>query len=839
MRWADLMNLSQIFRNLARNPGFAAVTIVTLALGIAANGVILSVVNGVLLKPLPFPDADRLVQVYHSAPGLNLAMEGFGLSQATYYHFRDEGILDNLALYDTGAANLSGGEEPRRVDSVTVSHSFFDTLGVPPLRGRSFNESDEDPDAPKVILLSESLWRSSFGGREGVIGETVTLDSESAEVVGVMPASVIFPDPEAGLYEVRRMRRAPGALGSLGIDAVGRMKPGMTVEEASAQLAARLTNLQDVFPDESAAPLLQQADFSAHAVDLRESIVGDVEQTLWLLLGSVGFILLIACANVANVYLVRAEGREREMAIRAAMGAGRGRLALGFLIESALLGLLAGGVGLLLAYGGVRALLRFGPQGIPRADEIGLDALVIGATLLISLLAGLLFGVIPALRYNASWLAVALKEGGRSHTAGRARFRLRSVLVGAQVALALVLLVGSGLMVRSYASLASVDPGFDADSMLTFRLMLNRNDYPGEEEPARFIQGVLDALAGMPGVTDVAATTGLPLAGMSSGSGFAIEDQPLADDALPPIHFYKHASANYFETLRIPVVAGRGFERADHEERRDAVVVNEAFARLYWPDQEAVGRRIQRTGGDPRPDNWYRVVGVVGDARGSGPPAPGAGLLEAEPIPLVYFPLVAILREDAEGNRTSPDFEPDIRNPMFAVRTSGSPTALADPIRRRIWELDRNLPIAALRTMEEIVDDAMAQKSFTMMLLLVGAAGALLIGAVGIYGVISYVVAQQTREIGVRMALGARTEDISRMVLGRSLAITVGGMAVGVLGAWYLTRFMTALLYGVDPIDPTTFAAVIVMLLAVAALAAYLPARRAARIDPLEALRHE
>jgi len=835
---SDLMNIGQILRNLARNPAFAAVTIATLALGIAANAVILSVVNGVLLRPLPFPNADRLIRVYHDAPGLNLDIDDIGLSRTTFFHFREAGVLDDLAIYNGGAANLSGGEEPRRVNSVSVSHSFFDTLGVPPLLGRTFNESDEQPDAPEVVILSEALWRSSFGARTDVVGETVIKDSQSAEIIGVMP-TINFPDPEVGIWEVMTLPRTPGFLGALGTDSVGRVPSGMTAEEAGAQFAARIANLQETFPDEPAAAILAGAGFTVHAVDLQESIVGNTRETLLLLAGSVGFILLIACANVANVFLVRAEGREREMAIRAAMGAGRGRLAAGFLAESTVLGLLAGVVGLLLAFAGLQALLGLGLEGsVPRAEEIGIDLTVLAATIALSLFAGLLFGIIPALRYNTSWLGAALREGGRSNTAGRARFRLRSVLVGAQVALALVLLVGSGLMVRSYASLAAVDLGFDAENALTFRLMLNSNDYPEEEDPARLTQRLIDEVAGMAGVTAVAATDALPLTNGISGTGFAIEDKPLGEGDLPPVHVFKYVSAGYFETMGMPLVAGRSLARADHEQRRDAVVINETFARLHWPDRDPIGRRIQRGGGaQPNPDTWYRIVGVVGDARGNGPGAGAGRALEEDPVAVAYFPLVAILRQDAEGNRTSPTVT--VRTPQFIVRTSGSPAALIDPIRERVWQLDANLPIASVSTMDAIVSDALAQKSFTMLLLLVGSVGALAIGAVGIYGVISYVVTQQTREIGVRMALGARREDIGRMVLGRSLLITAGGVVVGVLGALGLTQYIASLLFGVDPLDPTTFVAVIAMLLAVASLAAWLPARRATRIDPMEALHHQ
>ena len=605
----------------------------------------------------------------------------------------------------------------------------------------------------------------------------------------------------------------------------------MTPEEAGAQLAARIENLAEVFPDEPASPILQEAGLTAYVKDMREYLVGDdIERTLWILLGSVGFILLIACANIANVFLVRAEGREREMAVRSAMGASRGRLAIGFLAESAVLGLIAGAVGLVLALAGVNALVRWGPQQTPRIDEIGLDPTVIGVTLLVSLLTGLLFGIIPTLRYRTSWLGAALKEGGRSASAGRARFRARSALIAAQVALALILLVGSGLMVRSYRSLAAVDPGFNADSLLTFQIALNRNDYTDDVVVANLIQRTIDSIAAMPGVEAVSATNGLPLVGCCSGTGMRIEGHPSLGDAVPPVHFFKYAAAGYFETMQIPLVSGRAFERADHEEKRPSVIVNQAFADLYWPGEDAIGRRIQQGGtGEPNPNNWYSVVGVVGDVRNGG--------LETDPGPMTYFPLAAYEYMDEEGNRVSPYWE--VRNPQFAIRTSGNPLALIQPIRSRIWETDSDLPIARAQTMREYVDEALAQESFTMVLLLIGAIGALLIGAVGIYGVISYVVSQQTREIGVRMALGARTGDIGRMVLRRSLAITLIGLVIGTAGALYLTQYISALLFGVDPLDPWTFGAVIVTLLIVAEVAAYIPARRASRVDPLEALRQE
>lgn len=812
--------MSQVLRNLARRPGFTVVTVLTLALGIGANSVMFGLVDSVLLQPLPFPESEDLVRVHHVAPGLNI-IDDIGLSDATYFYLRDSGELQDLALYDEGTVNVAGDDAPSRVSSARVSHSFFSVLRTPPVAGRAFLEDDERPGAPPVVILVEGLWRQRFAGNLEALGETVLIDGVAHEIVGVAPAGLHFPDRDTQLWLPRQLDPASTNIGHLGIDAVGRKRSGLTVAETEARLAALLQDLEALFPVEQGSGILARAGFTTRVVELGERLLGDLEQRLWLLMGSVGFVLLIACANVGNLFLVRAEEREREMAIRTALGATRRRLVAGFLEESMVLGGMAGGVGLLLAWLGLGALVRFGPENLPRIEEIGPDARTFAFTVALSVGAGLLLGMIPALRYGSAWLASALREGGRAITMGRHGQRTRDLLVVSQVALALVLLVGSGLMVRSFRFLSRVDPGFEPRGVLTFRISLPAPQYPGEEAPAAFVQRAIDELAGLPGVRSMGAVSGLPLSGRMDGSGVSIEDHPEGPDDVPKVHFDKFATAGYFETLRIPLLEGRTFERADHERRTGSVVVNEAFAARYWPGGSALGKRLQRRdGAEPDPANWYTIVGVVGNVRSM--------RLEEEPRELIYYPMVSI-----PGARDS--FE--ARDMSFVLRTDGDPEALAAAARQRIRELDANLPVAAVETMDALVARSMARTAFTMTLLLVGAAGALLIGSVGIYGVISYLVSRRSREIGVRIALGAWAGQIAWMVLRRSLAVTLAGIVVGVIGAVVLTRLMGALLYGVSPLDPLTFVAVILALGAVTAAASYLPARRAARVDPLQALR--
>jgi len=819
-----LQDLRIALRVLWKQPGFSLVTVLTLALAIGANTAIFSVVNGVLLQPLPLPDPETLVRVYHSAPGMDEPRPDIGMTTATYFYFLDSGVLADLALFNRESVNMSGGEAPERVRASRVTPSFFETIGVPPVMGRTFREEDGQPGSPPVVVLSDAFWKSQFGGAADIVGQTVQIDGASHEIIGVAPAGLEFPRTGTRLWVPMQLDRAEADIGRFGAPSVARLQQGMGLEVTSARLAGLLENLSEVFPDQDSAPGLEQAGLTAAVKPLREYYIGDTRQPLAILLGSVGFILLIACANVANLFLVRAESREREMAVRVALGAGRQRLIVGFLSEACVLGLTAGTVGLMFAYAGVRALVQYGPTSAYRLPEVVIDARVLLFTFTISLLAGLLFGAIPALRTKTSWLAAALKEGGRSQTSGRSRHRARNILMGAQVALAVVLLVGSGLMVRTYQMLTAVDLGYNPENMLTFRLMLPEGDYPGTEVPAAFMQQVIDELSTLPGVLSVGAVHHLPLGYAASGMGFTVEDHPLEAGEQTQMHIFKRTAPGFFETMQIPLLAGRTFERADHEENRGVAVISEAVAQLYWPGENPIGRRIQPGGNDaqgPDPALWHTIVGVVGNVRNLD--------LEEEEGEIVYLTMRPI---DSQSNFAA-------RVMGFVVRADGDPTELVDSIRARIQALDPNLPLADIRTMESLVAWAREDETFMMALLLIGAVGALLIGAVGIYGVVSYVVSQRTHEIGVRMALGARTAEIGWMVLRRSLTVTLAGIFAGVTAAVALTSFMNALLYGVSPLDPVTFVVVIGTLVVVAALAAYLPARRAARVDPLDALRFE
>lgn len=821
-----IRSLRTVARKLLRSPSFTLLSIVTLGLGIGANTAIFSVVNGVLLEPLPYADPDRLVGVWHTAPGIELPQ--FEQSDASYLLYRQANrVFEDIGIYDEGRVNLTGDDRPVQLPAAEVTASVFPLLGVTPAIGRGFTEADERPGAEPVAMLGHELWTSRFGGDAEILGTTLRLDGVARTVVGVMPAGFRFPSLETLLWQPMEIDGEKPNVGNFSYPGIARLKPGKTAEEAAVELSTLIHRLPDVFPDDHISPgMLESAGMAALVHPLRDDVVGDVGSVLWVLLGSVGFILLIACANVANLFLVRAEGRQREIAIRSALGARRGDIAGAFLAESMMLGLGGGVLGLALAAVGVRAFVTIGPESVPRLQEIAVDGGVLAFTALISLFAGALFGVMPALRSRPNPGGV-LKEGGRRATSGRARHRARNVLVAAQIALALVLLAGSGLMVRSFRALQDVDPGFDGRDVLTLRLSLPMATYPEAAERARFYQQALERIRALPGVETAGAVSRLPLASGGSNSAHTFEDFPLEPDEVPRIISNRRVAPGYFETLRVPLLAGRLLETADHQRQARVAVISEALAGHFWGDDwntaGVVGKRL--TSGIPEQEDWYTIVGVVGSVRDDG--------LAEDPAETIYYPMVNPPPPEVDDTAYAP------QTMSLVVRTSVPPENLVAAVRQSIWDADSNLPVASVRTMEEILAGDSARTGFTMLLLSIAAVVALLLGTVGLYGVISYVVSQRTQEIGVRMALGAGRGQVSRMVVRQGLTVALAGIAVGLAGAAGATRLLEASLFGVEATDPLTFAAVSLLLFAVAVVASYLPARRAASVDPLAALREE
>ena len=813
--------VSLVWRKLLRSPGFSAIAILTLALGIGANTAIFSVVHSVLLTPLPFERPQELYGLWHTGHGIGIPQ--VEQSNATYTVYR--GLAESFS--EVGLANggfsmsLTEVGEPVRIDTAAVTASLFEVLGVPTLFGRTFSEQEDDPGAPQVAVMSYELWRGRFGGDPDILGRSLLLNGTSWEIIGVMPASFTFPGAGTEIWIPHVI--VPEDLGRVNFsyDAVGRLKPGVLVEVANEELGRLLRQLPEIYPGELTAGLIESAELVPYISPLLFDVVGDVSQVLWILLGTVSFVLLIACANVANLFLVRAEGRQRELALRSALGASRGDTVQFFLTESLALAALGGIFGIGFAYLALRGLVALSPDNIPRLDEIGLHPEVLLFTAGLSLFSGVLFGLIPVLRYRRPNLVSAINEGSRSTSAGRETHLVRGTLVVVQVALALVLLIGSGLMARSFWELRNVHPGFEADGLLTMRLSLPRANYTEAEDVAAFYQRLMAELASLPGVTRVGAVSNLPMTDGQSNNGAVLEDFPLQPDELPPIVRTNYATPGYFETLHIALREGRLFEPRDHEQQTGAVIVSANFARQFWPEASAVGRRL--TPGLPSEDaRWYTIVGVVGNVRDDG--------LSEEPPTMIYYPVVGLGGDYGDWVR---------RTMSVAIRTEVEPMSLAAAARQKVWDLDARLPLVSMRSGEAIVAESVARTSYTMILLAIAAGVALVLGAVGIYGVISYIVSQRTREIGIRMALGAERSGVSRMVVAQGMRIAAIGVALGVLGALAATRLMTALLFGVESHDPATFAGLSLFLLAVAALASYIPARRAASVSPMRALHYE
>ena len=820
--------LRYTIRKLLRAPMFSVVAVLTLAVGIGSNVAIFAVVNGVLLQPLPYPDPDRLVGLWHVAPALGFEQDR-PINQAPGLHFTyadDSRAFESVGVWDNAQASVTGLAEPEQVDVLYVSFQVLPMLGAEPLIGRVFTEEDDTPETPQTVILSEGYWRDRFGGDRGVLGRTLTVNGVAREIVGVLPAEFGNWRVDPALYLPLRLDRTRAIVGNFSYQGVARLRPDATLASANADVDRMIPLAAERYPGAITPGMIREVGLAAYVIPLEQEVVGDVGSVLWVLLGTVGIVLLIACANVANLFIVRAEGRQREIAVRAALGAGRARVTAQLLLETLALGLAGGALGLAVAYAGLELLVRVGPETLPRLQEIGVDGAVLAFTLGLTLAASLLFGLLPALRFGRLSFATALKEGGRGGSAGKERHLARNALVVVQMALALVLLTGSGLMVRSFQSLRAVEPGFEApEQVLTFRVAIPTAEIPEPLQVAQTHREILTRVQSIPGVAAAAMSSSITMDGWDNNNAVDVEDFPLQPDQIPPIRRYKFIGEGYHATMGNPLLAGRAIDWADIDAEARIAMVTENFAVEYWGSAAAaIGERIRDYSGEAGISDWYEIVGVVGDERDDG--------TSAEPVSTVYWPLVVrnFFGEELIAQRSM----------GFAVRARAvQPTNLLPQVREAVWSVNPNLPLARVRTLDEYVDESMARTSFTLLMLGTAAGVALFLGVVGIYGVISYVVSERTREIGVRMAMGAERGDIGRMVLRQAGSLAGLGVILGLVAAAGLTRLMGSLLYGVSPMDPVTFAAVSATLALVALVASWIPARRAAGVDPVVALRFE
>ena len=809
------------FRGLLKHPGFTLVAVITLALGIGANSAIFTVVNAVLLRPLPVAAPEQLVFIWQTHPfGKRIGVEQLPVSNADFLDWQAQSnLFEGMSMIDSWGGNLTGGDTPEHVDGAKISVNLFSLLRAQPLLGSDFNLEHEKPGNERAVILSHSLWQRRFGGDAKIVGRQIQIDGQAFTVQGVMSPGFVFPK-DVGLPNYFSFAKTeiwlPIALtagqranrGSHHLAVVARLKPGATLEQAQSQLAGIAKHVEEQNPEES-------KDWGTSVNLVHEQVVGASRRAILILLGAVGFVLLIACANVANLLLARSTSRQKEIAIRTALGAGRARIVRQLLTESLLLSLAGGVIGVILASWGVRLLLLFSADRLPRITEIHVDNQVLWFTFAVSLLTGLLFGLVPALQVSKTDLNESLKESGRSAMGGRHRHRARNLLVVSEVALSLVLLVGAGLLAKSFLRLQSVNAGFTLDSLLTATLELPRAKYQDDARKSQFFRQVVERVGGLPGVEAVGAVSQLPLSGKEELDGFSIEGRtdPIEASQIQTADF-RVITPGYFRAMRIPLLKGRFFNEQDRASTTYSMIIDESFARRFFPGEDPLGKRIDEDGS--RSGRGFAViVGVVGGVKHTD--------VKAETRPTMYVPAEQSPWESM----------------TLVVRSSGDPTALAAAVRQEVSAVDKDQPLSEIATMEQIFSKAVAPQRFNLMLVSLFAALALALSTVGVYGVIAYSVTQRAQEMGVRLALGANSRDILRLIIGQAMRVSLLGVALGLVGAVALTRVMSSLLFEVSATDPVVFVGLAVLLIVVTLVASYIPARRATKVDPLVALRYE
>jgi predicted permease len=815
-------------RMLRRNPAFTAVGVLTIAIGIGANAAVFSVVNSVLLKPLNYPKPQELVALHQVAPGAAGFADfrnGLLLSPSMYFTYAEQNrTFQSLGVWITGTANVTGLAEPEQVRTIEVSDGVLQAFAVSPAVGRWFSQEDQSPHGSQRVMLSYGYWQRRFGADLTVVGRNVLVDSRPREIVGVMPQGFRFLDADFDLIVPLAFDRGKVILAGFGYHGIARLKPAVAMADANADIARMLPIWMDSWSNGpgSNSHIYETWKIKPMIRPLKQVVLGNVGETLWVVMGTIGLVMMIACANVANLLLVRVESRQQELAVRAALGAGWARIVRGILVESMLLGLLGGALGVGLAYAGVRFLVAAGPANLPRLSEISIDARTLGFALFLSVLSGLLFGLIPALKYAGQRTAPALRSTGRTISVSRERHRARNLLVVGQMAVAVVLLVSAGLLIRTFQALRTVDPGFaDARSLQLMRISIPDSLVAEPERVTRIQNDIADKLQAIPGVKSVAFASEMPMEGYDSDwDAIYAQDKTYSDGEIPPLRLYKHISPGFFQTVGTRIIAGRELTWTEVYGRRPVVMVSENLAREMWGTPSgAIGKRLREFPSTP----WYEVIGVVQDVRENG--------VQQKAPEIVYWSSLL-----GDSNDTGYAW----RTMTFAIRSDRAGTqALLNELRQGVWSVNSNLPLASVRTMQEVYDKSVARTSFTLVMLGIAGAMAMALGMIGIYGVISYTVSQRRREIGIRLALGAQRGDVLQMFLRHGAKTALVGIAIGIAATLGLTELMRSLLFGVSAQDPLTFASVAALLIVVALLASYIPARRAMLVDPAVALRYE